>query len=109
MTTARTPTGETQFWLTYGSEAVIPAEVRLVRYRVDNHNEIKNDEAMHLQLDLVDEVRTIAEQRLARYQDCMAKHYNSQVRHRDFQVEDLALRKVMGATRDPSHGKLDPN
>ena len=32
----------------------------------------------------------------------MAKHYNSRVRHRDFQVKDLVLKKVMGATRDPS-------
>lgn len=64
---------------------------------------------MHLQLDLVDEVRAVAEQRLARYQNLMAKHYNSRVRHRDFQVRDLVLRKVTGTTRDPSQGKLGPN
>ena len=57
---------------------------------------------MHLQLDLVDEVRAIVEQRLARYQDHMAKHYNSRVRHRDFQVRGLVLRKVMGITKDPT-------
>ena len=57
---------------------------------------------MRLQLDLVDEIRVAAEQRLARYQDRMAKHYNSRVRHRDFQVGDLVLRKVMGAARDPT-------
>ena len=38
----------------------------------------------------------------------MAKHYNSKVRHKDFQVEDLVLRKVTGATRDPSQRKLGP-
>ena len=58
-TTARAPTGETPFRLTYGSEAVIPAEV-LMRYRVHNHDESKNDEAMQLQLDLVDKLRTAA-------------------------------------------------
>ena len=56
----------------------------------------KNEEAICLQVDLVDEVRAIAEQRLARYQNLVAKHYNSNVRHRDFQVGDLILRKVMG-------------
>ena len=71
-------------------------------YRVHNHDENKNDEAMWLQLDLVDKIRMAAEQRLARYQDRMAKHYNSQVRHRDFHVGDLVLRKVMGAVRDPT-------
>ena len=64
-TTARMPTGETPFRLTYGSEAVIPAEVRPTSYRVDNYDERKNDEAIRLQLDLVDEVRATAEQRLA--------------------------------------------
>ena len=70
-TTARTPTGETPFRLTYGSEAVIPTEVGLTSYRVHNHNESRNDEAMRLQLDLIDEIRSAAEQRLARYQDRM--------------------------------------
>ena len=105
----RTPTGEPPFRLAYGSEVIIPAEVGLTSYRVENHNEGRNDEAMLLKLDLVDEVRAIAEQRLARYQDLLAKHYNSKVRHRDFQVGDLVLRKVTDATRDPSQGKLGPN
>ena len=106
---ARTPTGETPFRLTYRNEAVIPAEVGLTSYKVHNHDEGKNDEAIHLQLDLVDEVRATAKQRLVRYQDRMAKHYNSRIRHRDFKVEDLILRKVMGAARDPIQGKLGPN
>ena len=42
-------------------------------------------------------------------QNLMAKHYKSNVRHRDFQVGDLVLWKVMGTTRDPSQGKLGPN
>ena len=39
----------------------------------------------------------------------MTKHYNSKVKHRDFQVGDLVLRKVMDTTRDTSQGKLGPN
>ena len=64
--------------------------------------ESRNDEAMCLQLDLVDEVRAMAEQRLVKYQNLMAKHYNLRVRHSNFQVGDLVLRKVTGATRNPS-------
>ena len=108
-TTIRTPIGETLFRLTYGNEVVIPAEIGLTSYRVDNHNEGRNDEAIRLQLDLVDEVRAIAEQRLAQYQNRMAKHYNSRVQHRDFKVGDLILRKVMSTIRNPTQGKLDPN
>ena len=60
-TTARAPTRETPFRLTYRNEAVIPAKVRLTSYRVHNHDESKNDEAMRLQLDLIDEVRATVE------------------------------------------------
>ena len=108
-TIARTPTGETLFRLAYGSEAIILAEVELTSYKVDNHDEWRNNEALRLQLDLLDEVRATAEQRLAWYQNLMAKHYNSRVRHKDFQVGDLVLKKVMGASRDPTQGKLGPN
>ena len=64
-TTARTPTGETLFRLTYGVDVVIPAEIGLTSYRVQNYMKDKNEEAMRLQLDLVDEDRATAEQRLA--------------------------------------------
>ena len=87
--TTGTPTGETSFCLAYGSMAIIPTEVGLTSYRVGNYDENRNDEAMRLQLNMVDEVRAAAEQRLAQYQNLMAKHYNSRVKHRDFQVGDL--------------------
>ena len=47
-TTARTPTGETPFRLVYGSDVVIPAEVGLTSYWVENYDEDKNEEAMRL-------------------------------------------------------------
>ena len=67
---------------------------------MDNHDKEKNEETMRLQLDLLDEVTATVEQRLARYQDLLAKHYNSRVKHRDFKVGDLILKKVMGIVRD---------
>ena len=69
-TTARTPTGETPFQLAYVTDVVIPAKVGLTSYRVENYSEDKNEdneEALRLQLNLVDKVRATAEQRLARY------------------------------------------
>ena len=108
-TTTRTPTREIPFQLAYRSKAVISVEVGLTNYMVDSDDEDKNDEVIRLQLDLVDEVRAIVEQRIAQYQNLMAKHYNSKVRHRDFQVGDLVLRKVMGSTKNTSQGKLGPN
>ena len=61
------PTRETPFRLAYGSEAVISVEVGLISYRMENYDKSRNDEAMRRQIDLVDEVRATAEQKLARY------------------------------------------
>ena len=47
-TTARTPTGETPFRLTYGTEAVIPVEVGITS---NNNNQLK------VNLDCFDEVK----------------------------------------------------
>ena len=56
----------------------------LAIYLVENYDKDENEEVMRLQLDLVDEVRAEAEQRLVHYQNLIAKFYNSNVRYRDF-------------------------
>ena len=55
------------FQLAYRSKAVILAKVGLISYKVENHDENRNDEAMRLLLDQLDEVRATTKQRLARY------------------------------------------
>ena len=49
------------FLLTYGSKVIIPTKVELTSYKVDNHDENKNDKAVRLQLDLMDEMRATTE------------------------------------------------
>ena len=82
--TARIPIEETPICLAFGSEAVISVEIGLTNYRVSYHDERRNEEEMRLQLDLLDEVRMTAEQRVTRYQDLMAKHYNAKLKPRHF-------------------------
>ena len=44
-TTARTPTRETPFRLAYGSEVVILAEIGLISFKVETHDENSNDDS----------------------------------------------------------------
>ena len=67
------PTGETPFKLAYGSETVIPAEVHMANHRVMKYQDEDNEEQLRLNLDLIDEVRMDAEQRIARYKNLMAR------------------------------------
>uniref|UniRef100_A0A2N9HSS1 Reverse transcriptase n=1 Tax=Fagus sylvatica TaxID=28930 RepID=A0A2N9HSS1_FAGSY len=103
-----TPTGETPFRLTYGTEAVIPVEVGLTTWRTNNYDEESNDAQLRSNLDLVDEIRDQAEARTRVYQQRMARYYDRRVKHREFKVGDLVLRKVTLATKDPTQGKLGP-
>ena len=62
-----------------------------------------------MNLDLIDEVRTDAKHRTARYKNLMARQYDAMVKPRRFNIGDLVLKKVSLATKNPAHGKLGPN
>ena len=108
-TTPRASTGETPFFLAFGSEAVIPVEIGVHSLRVQNHDPITNDEELHINLYLVEEVREMVVVRNAEYKRRMVKFYNLRVKHRSFQPCDLVLKKVILATKDSREGKLGPN
>jgi len=107
-TTARTPTGETPFRLTYGTEAVIPVEVGVTSIRRGTFRDGLNDEELRFNLDCLDEVRDNASGRMTKYQKKMAEYYNKRVKLRRLDIGDLVLHKVTIATKDPTQGKLGP-
>ena len=47
-----------------------------------------------MNLDLIDEVRTDANERMARYKNLMARQYYAMVKPRRFNIGDLVLKKV---------------
>ena len=62
-----------------------------------------------MNLDLIDDVRTDAEHRTAKYKNLMARQYDAMVKLRYFNIRDLVLKRVSLATKNPTHGKLGPN
>ncbi len=95
--------------MTFGTEAVVPVEIGMTTFRTAMHDDQKNDAQIRLNLDLVDEVREQAEERMKRYQEKMTCYHNTRIKARRFEIGDLVLRKVTLATRDPTQGKLGPN
>ena len=81
-TTARTPTEETPFRLTYGTEAVIPVEVGVASVRRGTFNLGCNDDELRLNLDCLDEVRDNASSKMTKYQLKIAEYYNKRVKLR---------------------------
>ncbi|KAL5548397.1 hypothetical protein UlMin_003628 [Ulmus minor] len=64
-TSFRAATGETPFSLAYGVEAVIPIEISLPTFRIDNFDEESNDVLLALGTDLLEEKREISQVRAA--------------------------------------------
>jgi hypothetical protein len=53
-------TGQTPFFLIYGSEAILPADIMWKSPRVEMYNECEVDKARQLELDSVEEARCTA-------------------------------------------------
>ncbi len=100
MTIARTPTEETLFSLSFGTEAVIPVEIGLTSFRTNIYDKKSNDSQLRLNLDLLDKACDRVEAKMKAYQQRMARYYDRRVKHKEFEVEDLVLRKVTLATKD---------
>ena len=116
-TTARTPTRETPFRLTYGMEAVIPVKAGVTSIRRGTFNLRCNNDELRLNLDCLDKVRDNASSKMTKYQLKMAEYYNKRVKLRQLDIGDLVLRKTIGdlvlrktttTTKDPTQGKLGP-
>ncbi|XP_075661461.1 uncharacterized protein LOC142631225 [Castanea sativa] len=105
---ARTPTGETPFRLTYGTEAVILVEVGVASIRREVFREKDNDDQLRINLDCLDEIKDKASSKMVKYQQKMAEYYNKRVKLRRLEIGDLVLRKVTTATKNSAQGKLGP-
>ena len=80
----------------------------MTNHRVMMYQDKDNEEQLRLNLDLIDEVRTDADERTTRYKNLMARQYDAMVKPRRFNIGDLVLKKVSLAIKNPAHGKLGP-
>ncbi|GJV88346.1 hypothetical protein Tco_1532284 [Tanacetum coccineum] len=98
---------DTPFSLTYGTEAVIPAEIGMPTLQTTEVDMVQNDEALKLNLDLLEEKREQTAIRDARSKAKIEKYYNSKVCNTSFKPGDLVYQN-----NDASHaedgGKLGP-
>ena len=108
-TTQRSATRETPFALAFGTEAVAPVEVGLKSPRIELAMVEHNDEALRLNLDLLDEKCEQILRHTEDYQRKTAKYYNQKVKPRSYMPGDLVLKKLLPARKNPAHGKLGPN
>ena len=95
--------------MTYRAEAVIPLEANFPTLRTSSFTPSSDDELLGKNLDLIKERREKAVIQLAYYHQKLKQGYDANVKLRPLAPGDLVLRKVVGAAKNPSWGKLGPN
>ena len=108
-TTHKSATRETPFALAFVTEEVAPVEVRIKSPRIEFASVEHNDEALRLNLELLDEKREQVLRRTEEYQRKTARYYNQKVKPMSYMPGDLVLKKLLPARKNPAHGKLGPN
>ena len=85
-------TGVSPYFMVFGSEAVLPADVAFRAPKVENYKE-NSDLARLVEVDSLEEERLVTCVRTAKYHDNLRRYYNRNVNDRFFVVGDLVLRK----------------
>nr|GEX25310.1 reverse transcriptase domain-containing protein [Tanacetum cinerariifolium] len=99
--------GETPFLLTYGAEAVILAEIGMPTLKTAEVDMIKNNKALGISLDLLEEKRKQAAVQEAKSKAKMERYYNARVRNTSFHPGDFVYRNNE-ASHMKDGGKLGP-
>nr|GFA47645.1 reverse transcriptase domain-containing protein [Tanacetum cinerariifolium] len=98
---------ETRFSLTYRTKAVIPIEIGMPNWRNAELDMIKNNEALKINLDLMEEKREKQQYMKQKSKAKMKKYYNDRVRNTSFRPRDLVYRSNE-ASHAKDEGKLGP-
>ena len=105
----RTTRKSASFALAFGTEAITPVEIGLKSPRIELASVEHNEEALRLNLDLIDEKREHVLKRTEYYQRKTARYYDQKVKPRSYKPGGLVLKKLLPARKNPAHGKLGPN
>ena len=92
--------------MAYGTEVMIPAEVKVPSFRYENFDEKTNTLLLAAERDMIEERREVARIRIESQKQRMARYYDSKVKERKFKVGDTVLRQVFQNTKEPGAGAL---
>nr|GEY59452.1 reverse transcriptase domain-containing protein [Tanacetum cinerariifolium] len=106
-TMIKSSNGETPFSLTYGAEAVIPTEIGMPTLRTAEVDMVKNNVALGISLDLLEEKREQAVIQEAMNKAKMEGYYNARVRSTSSRPGDFVYRSNE-ASHAKDGGKLGP-
>jgi hypothetical protein len=88
------PTGQSPYFLVYGSEAILPADVMWGSPAVEHYDEGVSEDSRRVDIDRLEEARCAALVHSARYLEGIQHYHDRNVKGRSFNVGDLVLRRI---------------
>ena len=92
-TQASHSTGVSPYFLVYGSEAILPADIAFHAPRVEHYNEEQATAVRTEDVDRAKEERLITCIRTTKYLEGLERYYNRNIKGRSFAVGDLVLHR----------------
>jgi hypothetical protein len=88
------PTGKSPYFLVYGSEAILPADVIWNSPAVEHYDEGVSEDSRRVDIDILEEARCAALVQSVRYLEGIRRYHDRNVKERSFNVGDLVLRRI---------------
>jgi hypothetical protein len=88
------PTGQSPYFLVYGSEAILPADVMWDSPVVEQYDEGIYEDSRRVDIEGLEEARCAALVQSARYLEGIRRYHDRNVKERSFNVGDLVLRRI---------------
>ena len=98
LTSARTSTRETPYYLVYGMEAVLPIEIQIPSLWIMKDAGLNEDDWIQTRLDqlnLIDKKRLTTICHGQTYHKRMIKAFNKKVKRQEYQVRDLVIKRII--------------
>jgi hypothetical protein len=88
------PTGQSPYFLVYGSEAILPADVMWDLPVVEQYDEGISEDSRRVDIDGLEETRCAALIQSARYLEGIRRYHDRNVKEHSFNVGDLVLCRI---------------
>jgi hypothetical protein len=88
------PTGQSPYFLVYGSEAILPADVMWDSTAVEQYDEGISEDSRRVDIDGLEEARCAALVQSPRYLDGIRRYHDHNIKECSFNVGDLVLRRI---------------
>jgi hypothetical protein len=87
-------TGQSPYFLVYGSEAILPADVMWESPTVEQYDEGISEDSRRVDIDGLEEARCASLVQSARYLEGIRRYHDCNIKERSFNVGDLVLRRI---------------